>query len=456
MSKPNGAVVSEAFPLRFDFSKTGNGTGCLRDGWGASENRWTWTNGLESRIELPDLDPGVAYQCEIDLWPFTNPPYLLSQELQIWLGNTELLRTVMTAWARTPFTIPAHSARPLVLTLRSPGNIAPLAVGAGTDVRSLAFAVSAVTVLSQDPPAAVPEVRAPVVVPAAARALPKVAAVTMVYNEIEYLPIWLRHYGRHVGPENCFVVDHGSEDGSTNAIGQANRVRIPRSPYDPFKQSFFNSDFCSSLLHWYDWVIYSDVDELMLPDPRVASTLREYCLRDLPEVVNAIGLNTIHVPDREPDIDLARPISEQRSYVFINSSMCKPLLIRRPVRWSPGSHSADAPVHFDHLYMFHQRWFDLNSGMRRLQRTRAMAWAREDAGRHQRVEDDKLRQMYTSFSNLPKLDGIDFDPKAPPVADFLQRIVDSQKGREDQIYRISLDLWPTHLWRLPQRFVGSF
>ena len=37
----------------------------------------------------------------------------------------------------------------------------------------------------------------------------------MTYNEPDFVPIWTRHYTRHVGTEHCYVFDHGSDDGST-------------------------------------------------------------------------------------------------------------------------------------------------------------------------------------------------------------------------------------------------
>lgn len=464
--------MTDDSPRRLEFRRNGAGLTYLRGGWWDAEDGFVWTRGTSATIQLPDGDPAVAIRCELALNPFIHPPFLRAQPLRVTLGGQELFRQDVAPGGGAAFVIPAGAPRPLLLTLHCPGAIAPVAVGAGGDVRTIAFAVSGLTLARAEgttatarpavPPPQPAEPSVPAPRPLAAPAVapkgtrPRLAAITMVYNEREYLPLWLRHYGRQVGLENCYVVDHGSDDGSTAAIAPANLVRIPRSPYDPHKQSAFNSDFCSSLLHWYDRIIYSDVDELVMPDPRVTPTLVDYCMRDLPDIVNAIGLNSLHIAEHEADIDLTRPISEQRPYVFINSSMCKPLLTRRPVLWSPGSHSADAPVFFDHLYLFHLRWFDLGLGLKRLQRTRSMAWARQDAGKHQRVEDDKMRQTYASFGRLTKMDGVEFDPNAAPVGDFLDRVLQSQKGRENDIYRIDLDLWPNALWRLPPRFVGTF
>lgn len=58
------------------------------------------------------------------------------------------------------------------------------------------------------------------------------ACVTMAYNEADMLPIWLKHYGRQAKPANCFVLDHGSDDGSTANLGGAHLLRLARSPLD--------------------------------------------------------------------------------------------------------------------------------------------------------------------------------------------------------------------------------
>ena len=203
-------------------------------------------------------------------------------------------------------------------------------------------------------------------------------------------------------------------------------------------------------------MLFSDADEIVLPDPKVAANLVEFCQRPLPEILHVIGLNVLQLPDFEPEIDLSRKITEQRSWVFASSSMCKATLIGRDVRWPGGSHSADAPVAFDQLYMFHLRWFDLASGLRRIAKTRAMAWAHDQSGGHQRVEDDVFRTQFKGFAHLPRLEGVDLDPAAAPLADFLKAVIDSQQGREFQPYRMDINIWWSRLWKLPQRFVGTF
>jgi hypothetical protein len=136
--------------------------------------------------------------------------------------------------------------------------------------------------------------------------------------------------------------------------------------------------------------------------------------------------------------------------------MCKPILFRKPLTWSPGSHSSDAELVFDHLYLFHLRWVDLPYGLLRLHKTRAMAWASTDAGAHQRVEDKKMIEFFTGFASLPPLDNIDFDPAVTPVREFLEAVVASQAGRENETYKIALDIWARNLWKLPERFIGTF
>jgi hypothetical protein len=284
-----------------------------------------------------------------------------------------------------------------------------------------------------------------------------VAAVTMVFNEPAHLPLWARHYARQVGARNCYVIDHGSDDASTAGLGEINVIRIPRSAQDDERRARFVSQFCASLLAWHDWVIHSDVDELVLADPERHDTLAAYCTEPLPDVVTAIGFNLHHLPDTEPPLDLARPVTEQRRWARFSSAMCKPVLIRRPVEWVPGFHcAADAPVAFDRLFLFHLRWFDRTLGLARLAKTRAMPWADTNAGAWQRVQDAEFVTLMQRIAGLPQRRDVAFDPAAPPLAAALRAVLDSQRGREQQRYKVDLHLDADALWELPAAFRGRF
>src|SRR5580698_4543584 len=104
-----------------------------------------------------------------------------------------------------------------------------------------------------------------------------VCAITNVYNEQFNLPIWLRHYGKQVGIENCIVVDDGTDDGSTDDIGQANYIRVPRTTFDDVNQSDMISTLVAAMLRKYYAVIYSDADELLVAVPRRFSNLVDFC-----------------------------------------------------------------------------------------------------------------------------------------------------------------------------------
>jgi hypothetical protein len=278
----------------------------------------------------------------------------------------------------------------------------------------------------------------------------------MVYNEPDYTPMWARHYSRHVGPRNCYVVDHGSDDGSTDVLGEVNVIRIPRSPKDNEKRTRGISTLCGELLKSYDAVLHTDCDEFLVPDPRNYATLAKYAEAMPADVVTAIGLEIWQVPDQEPPIDLSRPITEQRRWTRFSSALCKPVLIRRPVEWSPGFHSSDAPTVFDTLYLFHLRYYDMERGLQRLSRTRTMPWAHDWAGKHQRMPDEQWRDVLLRLAALPKREGVVFDKALAPIGDWIARLRESQTGRENQLYKLALDLNADELWLLPPHFRGSF
>src|SRR5207245_2233428 len=96
----------------------------------------------------------------------------------------------------------------------------------------------------------------------------RTAVVTFVYNEAVYLPIWRGYYGEIFGEQNLFVIDHSSSDGSTNRLGVVNKLWLHRDELDEHKRCVFMSSFATALLEYFDTVIYTDCDELLVPDLR--------------------------------------------------------------------------------------------------------------------------------------------------------------------------------------------
>ena len=278
----------------------------------------------------------------------------------------------------------------------------------------------------------------------------RIAAVTMAYNEPVWAPAWARHYAAQVGAEHCLLLDHGTDDGSTDGLPVPVR-RLPRSPLDDAWRVEQVRAVVAELLGRYDAVIHTDADELLLADPALYPDLRAYAAATRHPVVTAIGLDVQHLPDEEPALDPAVPFGPQRAWVRFSAAMCKPVLVRHPVVWAPGFHCCDAPLVMDRLYLLHMRYADLNLGLRRLARTRGQAFAAPDIAAHQRVPDGEFAGMVRAIAGLPRRDA-GLNPDASPLLGWLDRLRASRAEREGEEYKLDLSLAGDELWRLPERF----
>ncbi len=277
----------------------------------------------------------------------------------------------------------------------------------------------------------------------------RVAALTMAYNEPVWAPVWARYYASQVGAANCYMLDHGSTDGSTDGL-PIHVERLPRSPLDEDARAAQMAAFAGRLLMSYDAVVHSDVDELVLADPLRHADLRVFAAQGAEPVVTTAGLDLQHLPETEPGLDLARPIGEQRQWVRFSAAMCKPAFIRRPVMWQPGFHGSDAAVVMGDLYLVHLRYADLGSGLRRLSRTRGQAFSSPEANLHQRVGDEEFAAMMAAIALLPR-EEFSLDVGAPPLRTWLDRLRAGQAGGGPV-----LTLAGDRLWRLPDRVRRMF
>ena len=164
---------------------------------------------------------------------------------------------------------------------------------------------------------------------------PRVAGMTMVYNEPVFLPIWERYYAQQLGYENLFLIDHGTDDGSTQHSQIPNRMNLPRDHFDEDQRCALISGLQASLSNYFDAVLFADVDEIVVADPRCYSGVLDYCAANLDRFTTTVGLEVLHFPEAEPSLDLDRPILEQRRFVRFSAWNCKPVLAQIPLRWPP-------------------------------------------------------------------------------------------------------------------------
>lgn len=281
-----------------------------------------------------------------------------------------------------------------------------------------------------------------------------VAVVTMVYNEPHFLPIWLRYYAKHFGEACCYIVDHGSTDGSTNRLCGANIIRIPRSPLDDRKRGAFISQLCSSLLNWFDTVIYTDVDEFLVPDPEAYSSLDDFCQKNKSPVVWAIGINLYHIASAEPPIEADLPILTQRQWGRFAFAMCKPLVTRVPITWTPGFHSCDHTMKFEPLFLFHLHHYDFPTALDRLSKTRTTPQVDTVADHHHLWPDKRYDEWISAISRLPRREETTFKPDDAYLSTHIQWAMNYVQQNPDKRHTFYFNngVQINELVRIPERF----
>jgi hypothetical protein len=246
-----------------------------------------------------------------------------------------------------------------------------------------------------------------------------------------------------VGAENCLIIDHGSTDGSTDDVGSASVMRIPRVPFNDTKRAGLISNIATGLLQVYDAVIYSDCDELLIANPSRFTNLTEYADSMTAPSENAIGLNLVHRLDLEGPLNSTSSLMSQRQYVQFVSPMCKPLLIRQPTRWSGGFHGGSHPPSFNELFLFHTRWVDLGECLKRLSVTRAVTVADRGAGAHHRAEYVDYVEKFRALTSVAVEESFDF-------SDLTQRVCKAFAIESDGLYMCRTDIRSQALYRVPE------
>jgi Glycosyl transferase family 2 len=204
------------------------------------------------------------------------------------------------------------------------------------------------------------------------------AVLTIVQNEAVFLPIWLRYYSRFFAPDDIYVLDHESTDGSTSGSGFV-RIPVEHETVDHTWMVRTIEAHQHELLERYDMVLATDVDEIVVPNPEWG-TLGQYLDRFDEEWINCLGYEVLHLKDREAPLCMDRPILEQRGYWFANAAYDKPALATVPMTWEPGFHTrSDGQLNLDpDLHLIHLHRMDYEICLARHRWRRERRWNQRD------------------------------------------------------------------------------
>lgn len=272
----------------------------------------------------------------------------------------------------------------------------------------------------------------------------------MVYNEAVLLPVWLKHYARQIGSQHCYVLDHGSSDGSTRNIS-AQVTTLPRSQPDEHLRAVAANDYCATLLDAYDYVLFTDVDELVVADPDKAPTLKHWIAwnRRLPAVVSPFGVDILHDHENESEIDWNKPISKQRKLIRPFSALCKPTLVKERPTWGAGFHFTQKPskAYIAELFLFHLAFCDNRMLEDRQIRRNAVAKTKPLTDHHAIPPSALLQHVQGYVQSLPRTDA------RLRSGDFFYectRRMFAANLNNRELVQVE------ELWELPKRFRGAF
>ena len=135
--------MAVACDITISFAAAGNRLAFIGSGWAQSEDKFTWSIGVESQLLLPRLDAS-DYTLTLDVVPFVHPPELSNQRLIVSVndavvGSTALCRPSLLGY-RLPAALVLGRDRNVV-TLQHPDAGCPKDLLDTADDRYLAFAL---------------------------------------------------------------------------------------------------------------------------------------------------------------------------------------------------------------------------------------------------------------------------------------------------------------------------
>lgn len=188
----------------------------------------------------------------------------------------------------------------------------------------------------------------------------KIAAITMARNDTFFLERWIQYYGAEIGMKNLYIILDGIDQTPPKNTENANFIILPHTEMSRAKGDKYRikklSDLAQELFKTYELVIGCDSDEFLVVDPNTNKTLAQYLSElKIKTSVSGLGLDIGQNTNCETQLDVTKPLLEQRKYALLSTRYTKPVVLAKPVQWGSGFHSVKKHTfHIDkNLYLLH-------------------------------------------------------------------------------------------------------
>lgn len=248
------------------------------------------------------------------------------------------------------------------------------------------------------------------------------AIFTIIKNEPIFLPIWEKYYTRHFESCDIYILDNESSDLTTLQIAKKyNHLIIYNGCVDYFWLTSTAKDFQKYLLQSYEYVLYTDCDEIIFTNPdKTRLGLRDYIKFTKESIIGSQGFELVHNKINEPKLDLNLGILNQRGYIHESSIYSKLLLSNTPLNWAPGFHTIENSSEISNtikkdLILLHLHRMDFDFAWEKCQFLSRQNWnvecVEKGAGYQNRISDIKEYEewFYNDFH-----DGRPFNPVQIP------------------------------------------
>ena len=230
------------------------------------------------------------------------------------------------------------------------------------------------------------------------------AVFTIVKNENYFLPIWLKYYKQFFSDSDIYVLDHQSNDGSTDNLTVNVVPIINEVAFDHAWLTETVENQQAKLLEKYECVIFAESDELIYsPDMSLDILIDKFLMDRSKTHVTCEGYEMIQDMVNEKPLNPGDEIFKNRNYWFRYQEYDKTLISKIPLKWIWGFHltkNVTRELGYNlHLIHLHRCDFEL---MLKRHEERATKWniTKDDGGGSQHRIGDRAGVL-KYFRSIP-------------------------------------------------------